>query len=353
MSIFWRFIFLFAFVVLCTPSTLFAQQTSGIGLSPSLIEEGADPGDVLKREMSVTNLSDSEQTYYLYTRDIATVMDGGRPVYAEEGAERTGYELSEWLGLSEVEIKLAPKQKKEILVTITVPDNATPGSHFGAVFVSMQPPRLREVGASVGYDVANIISIRISGDVTESAQIRSFRTDKLIYGTTDVSFTAEIENKGNVLIRPIGPLEVTNMFGKQVANITVNENQGGVFPFTKREFKVSWKDDGIGFGRYQVVLAMVYGEPGRQSTMSSTLSFWVLPMKIITPALIILAVLLLTTYFAVRMYIRRSVATMTGGRRLVRTRARRGGGMSSLVLVAIVMLCVTTLFLIILLALFA
>lgn len=346
---------LFFLLILSTallPAVSFAQTTSGIGLKPSLIEEGADPGDVLEKSISLTNLSDSEQTYYLFTRDISTVLDGGTPVYADPGAEKTGYELTQWLTLGQDEITLAPGQEVDVPVTISIPDSATPGSHFGGIFVSVQPPRFRQIGASVGYEVANIISIRISGDVTEGAQIRSFRTDNLVYSQTKVAFTADVENKGNVLIRPYGQIEVYNMFGKEVATIPVNESQGGVFPFTQREFMVTWEDDGVGFGRYQAVIAMIYGETGHHSTISSTVSFWILPMNIITPALIILAVLLLVSYLLVRMYIQRTIATMSGGRRLVR-RTRRSRGTSTLLLVAIVMLVVTALFLIILLALFA
>lgn len=351
MFLFRTFGIFFVAFFLALPATTFAQNASGVGLSPSLIEEGADPGETLDKEISVTNLSDTEQTYYLLKRDIVTVRDGGVPVYAEPGIEKTGFELTEWLTLSEEEITLLPGEKRDVAVSIAVPQDASPGSHFGGIFISMQPPRLRQVGASVGYEVANIVSIRISGDVTESALIRSFRTDNLVYGSTDVTFKAEIENKGNILIRPIGPVEVFNMFGEQVVTMTMNDSQSGVFPFTKRDFEVNWEDQGIGFGRYQAVLAMAYGSEGRQATISSTVSFWILPMNIITPALIILAILLLTAYFGVKMYIRRTVATMSGGRRLVRR--RKSGGTSTLLLVAIVMLAVTALFLIILLLLFA
>lgn len=349
---FFRAVFLFVlFISAVAPVSVAAQSSSGVGLQPSLIEKGANPGDQIDESITVTNLSDQEQTYYLILKDITTVAEGGRPVYADPGLEKTGFELTEWLNLETEEITLLPGEKREVGVVIDVPDDASPGSHFGGIFISMQPPRLRQVGASVGYEVANIVSIRISGDVTESALIRSFKTNKLVYGETNVQFSAEIENKGNVLVRPIGPVTVQNMFGKEVARMTLNESKSGIFPYTNRQFAITWKDENIGFGRYQASLAMSYGDLGRQATIVSSASFWILPMNIITPALIILGVLLLTTYIAVRMYIRRTVASMSGGRRLVRK--RRKGGTSTLLLIAIVMLVVTALFLIVLLLLFA
>ena len=347
-----KFGLLCLFALLMIPFSSHAQQSSGIGLKPSLIEEGADPGEVLDREIAISNLSDTEQTYYLFSRDIVTVRDGGVPVYANDNTEKTGFELTEWISIGVDEVTMQPGEEVTVPIKISVPDDATPGSHFGGVFVSMQPPRLRSVGASVGYEVANIISIRISGDVTQNAQIRSFKTDNLVYGKTDITFMTEVENKGNILVRPIGPLDVYNMFGKKVVSMTVNDSEGGVFPYTRRTFEINWKDEGLGFGRYQAVVSMAYGEGGRRATVSSTASFWILPMNIITPALIILGVLLLASYIAVRMYVRRTLATMSGGRRVVRRR-RRSRGSSTLLLVAIVMLGVTALFLLTLLVLFA
>ena len=333
------------------PTAQAQNVAAGIGLTPATIEESANPGETQNHKVQVTNLSGARQTYYVYTRDIVSVGAGGEPVFAREDEEKTGFELTQWVTLDVSEVTLDPDEATTINVEIAVPEDATPGSHFGAVFISMTPPKMRRSGASVGYEVANIISIRVAGDAVENAQIRSFSTDNYIHGQSKVNFRARIENKGTVLVRPTGPLEVYNMFGKRVALLTFNEKHAGVFPFTTRDFSIQWEDDGPGFGRYQAILSLVYGEQGRQSTISSTLSFWILPMNIIGPALGVLAVLLLISYVAVRLYIRRTVNTMSGSRRLVRR--RKSGGISALLTVAVVMLGVTALFLIILLALFA
>lgn len=334
-----------------TFSSALAQGQSGVGLKPATIEETADPGVTEKYTIEVTNLSGTQQTYYLFTRDIVGVADGGTPLFADEGQEKTGFEMTEWITLNIQEITLKPAQSGPVEVTVAIPENATPGSHFAGFFVSLTPPKMRSSGAAVGYDVASIISLRVAGDAFANAQIRSFSTDNYIHGESKVDFRARIENKGTVLVRPTGPLEIYNMFGKRVALATFNENKSGVFPFATREFELQWVDEGPGFGRYQARLSLLYGEQGRLSTISSTLSFWILPMNIIGPALGVLAVLLISSYIAVRVYIRRSMSSVVGGRRLVRR--QRGSGVSVLLTVAVVMLGVTALFLILLLALFA
>jgi hypothetical protein len=344
---------LFALLFFVFSTAAVFAQGAGIGIKPATIEDGAEPGESKEYSMGVTNLSNAEQTYYVFTRDIIGVESGGVPLYADEGAEKTGYELSEWVTLDVQEITVGAGEEYTINIAIDVPDFATPGSHFGGVFISMTPPKLRSTGAAVGYQVANIISIRVAGDAVANAQIRQFSTGNFIYGQSKVDFQARVENKGTVLVRPIGPLEVFNMFGKRVALLTFNESKAGVFPGTEREFEIVWEDEGPGFGRYQSILSLVYGDQGRQATISSTVSFWILPMNIILPALGVLAFLLLTAYIGVKLYIRSKLRVVAGGSRRIVSNRRRGGGMSALLLVTVVMLAVTALFLIILLALFA
>ena len=341
-------------VLFLIPSlALHAQEGSGIGISPAVIEEGLEPNQSKAYEISISNLSSTDQTYYLFTRDITDATDGGTPIYANKNQEKTGFELSQWVTLSTGEISIPANESKTIEITIDVPDNATPGSHFGAMFVSLDPPKLRTNGASVGYKVANIISIRVAGDAISNAQIRQFSTGDYIYGESKVDFQARIENKGTVLVRPIGPLEVENMFGKRVALMTFNESRAGIYPGRERVFDVVWEDEGPGFGRYQAILSLVYGENGSQATISSTVSFWILPLNIILPALGVLAFLLLSVYIVVKVYIRNKLQIMAGGSRRVISKRRNNGGMSALLLSTVVMLAVTALFLIILVAVFA
>ena len=219
----------------------------------------------------------------------------------------------------------------------------------GSLFLSSH----RESGASIGYEVANIISLRVAGEVNEQASVRQFSTDNYIYGSPNVTFNARIENSGNTLIRPTGPVEITNMFGTKVDNgLIFNESAAGVFPGDTREFTFEWKGEGYGFGRYEAILSPSYGEEGAKQTMSSSVTFWILPMNIVLPALGVLAVLLLSVYIGVKLYVRGKLSyyRAVGGRKLVK-RSQSSG--NPLLLIFLVMLTVTALFFIVLLILFA
>jgi hypothetical protein len=345
------------FISLVSLHSALAQGTAGVGIRPAIINEKLEPGEVRQFTIQLTNLSGTDQTYFLSRRDIIGVQPGGVPIFSDEDTVSTGYEISDWITLDKSEVFIPAEGSEAVSFLLTVPEGAVPGSHFGGVIVSVEPPEIRNSGASIGYEVANIVSIRIAGEANDAASIRQFATSQFIYGSTKVDFEARIENEGNTLVTPVGPLEISNMFGKRVAMLEFNETQSSVFPKTPNSdgfetFNITWEDSGIGFGRYEALLSLVYGDEGKKNTISSTVTFWILPMNIIGPALLVLVLLLGSVYLFIRVYVRRSVALLSAGtaRRLVRTRQR---SQFPVVLLLVTMLAVTALFLIILLLLFA
>lgn len=336
--------FMFAFTV--------SAQQAGVSIKPATIDEPLDPGTEKQYSVTIENLNSADQKFFLFTRNISGVKSGGVPIFAENNSENTGYELSDWITLPFTELDLPGNGQTTLSFTLKVPDNASPGSHFGGVFISVDPPEIQNSGAAVGYQVANIISIRVSGDAHEAAGIRQFSTSQYLYGSSKVEFSARIENEGNVLVKPIGPLEIYNMLGNKVGELMFNEDLAAVFPKSTREYSgIVWESESTGFGRYEAILSPIYGDEGARKTMSSTVTFWILPMNIIGPAAAVLAVILLITYAFVRLYIRRSLAHMGEGRRMIQRRKK--GGSSATLLIVVVSLTVTALFLIVLLALFA
>jgi hypothetical protein len=333
------------------PQVGLTQNGAGVRISPAVIEETLDPGTTKIYTFLVENLNASEQHYFLFTRNISDVAPGGAPIFADSNQEVTGFDLVDWITLPINELLLAPGEQRSIDFTINVPADASSGSHFGGVFVTADPPKFENSGAAVGYQVANIVSIRVSGEAVETASIRQFSTGKFLYGSQNIDFNVRIENAGNVLVRPIGPLEIYNSLGKKVGDVLFNEGRAGVFPGKTREFdNITWIGDSVGFGRYEAVLSAVYGDDGTRKTMSSTMTFWILPLSIIVPAAAVLGVLLIVTVVGVRIYINRALAQMTTGRRLIRRKQKKTSNTLPLV---VAILTVLALFLLAMLVLFA
>lgn len=352
MKFFRKYLFVFVLFFISF-STALAQEKAGITLIPATIEKAANPGDILEEGLKVTNNSTVDKEYYIYKRNIKGVESGGTPIFADAEEEITGYEISEWIEIPTEPIQIPAKSSVDLKVVIRIPETATPGSHFGGVFISAEAPKLRETGAGVGYEVASIVSIRISGDITDSARIRSFSSDKLLYSTKDVHFNAKVENQGNILIRPRGPVSITSMFSTKPEVFMVNDNLAGVFPGTVRDIDFTWSGDGVGFGRYEAVLALVYDGEDGQKTIDASLVFWIFPLKIMLTILGAFLAIIVAGYVFTKYYINQAIMRAAGGRRIVPQRYRKQVGISRFAFVFVSIMAVFVAFLLVVLVFFA
>lgn len=299
-------VFLVAFTIVVSDAS--AQQGEGVEVKPAIIQERVDPGGTYTYSVRARNVADTEKLFYITAADIKGADEDGRPIFAVEG-ETTAYDLSSWVTFSKKEVDLQPGQEVSISFTVKVPADASPGSHFGSILFSSDPPRLAKSGAAVGLKVGNIITLNISGEVVEEMRLREFSTEKLVYDAPPVSFNTKVENLGNTLLRPHGIIQVTDMFGKEVGSVEVNETAAAVFPGGDRIYKAVWEYEDFAFGRYQAILGVSYGDQVSK-TVTGTTSFWVLPLKPIAVGLGSLLAIVLILYMTVKMYIGKKLREM-------------------------------------------
>ncbi len=299
-----------AFMVALAAGTMFFSnpvraEPIGVTVQPSIIEERAEPGKTLFFTLQATNINPEKRIFYILTQNISGMAENGRPIFAKEG-EVTGLELSSWIKIGKEPFTLFPRQTKNIPFSIAVPKNAGPGAHIGSIFLATSAERPQATGVGVGYEVATIINLRVAGAIVEAASIREFSTDQAVYSKPEVTFRVKIANAGNVVVRPRGPLEITDMFGRPAATITINEAAGAILPQATRQFETTWSASGWSFGRYQALTSIAYGED-EQKTISAVLSFWILPLKIIAPVIGGIISLILIIFILVKLYIRKKL----------------------------------------------
>jgi hypothetical protein len=311
------------FLALVIPSTLSAQERVSLKISPTLIENNIEPGTTQEFVVHVQNLGTEEVKLYPLARDITGIDANQRPVYATPNAQGE-FGLGSWISYTESFLLVEPSETKDLHFTIKFPADAPPGSHMAGVFLSEQPTKEIKLGSSIGFEVGAILNFRVAGEVVEDTRIREFFTTKMIYGTPIVPFTLRLENLGNTFARPRGIIDITNMFGRKVTSLPVNEEEFGVFPKTTREFAAQWNSDELQIGRFEAVVALSIEGPNGSQTISRVLQFWVLPMNILMPTLGGLLFLILFVYVFLRLYVRRQLA----GVRTVRNLPRGASGLS-------------------------
>jgi hypothetical protein len=296
-----------------------ADNAITIKVAPSIIEELVKSGDVLSERITLTNQSNREITFYPYLRDFEAAADDeeGRAQLIAPGSEEGNF-ISSWIDISADGITLAPNKSQEVPFTINVPSNVGPGGYYGAVVFGTEAPQSKpgdaDKGAAIGIaeQAASLVLLQIAGQADERADVREFKTDKTVYSTPfNINFSTKIQNLGNVHVKPMGVIEITNMMGKKVATLTVNDKGGNILPKSYRLFSNNWSDS-FGFGRYEASLALSYGTPADQGgegkkTLTMFWSFWILPMKMIISAAISALILIILFIVFLKVYQRMAV----------------------------------------------
>ncbi|WP_329104022.1 DUF916 domain-containing protein [Micromonospora sp. NBC_01699] len=166
------------------------------------------PGATINRRIEVRNSSSEQRKIELYAAG-ASIEES---VFV--GADgRTANELSDWIGVEVPSVDLAPNSKKLVRVTITVPETASAGERYAAVWAQVtRPPsddsnvgQIRRVGVRVYLDIG-----------TGGEPATDFRVDGLAFGPPAGQWpvvTAEVHNTGGRALDMAGTLTLAHSSG--------------------------------------------------------------------------------------------------------------------------------------------
>ncbi len=265
----------------------------GLTITPFLLERQMQKGDTSNEIIDIINTSDQPMPVDITINDFVPVGDNGQQLFMDGGKGDPRYSLSSWITIeSNPKQNLAPHERTSLEFSIHPPMNAEDGGHYGAILFSFMPPQPEGSAVAVAQKLGAIILVKL-GKVSESGQIVKFGAIKFFHEYPPVEFTTVFKNTGNVHVKPRGSIVVTNMFGRKIASVLVNENANNVLADTERAFTSTWKDR-FGFGPYRAEVRLVYGDSGQIETARTT--FWIIPWKItlaVAAGLFILLVLLI------------------------------------------------------------
>lgn len=268
-------------------------------VEPGKIEIDVNPGDTVTKDISITSRITTPTKFDMSVEDFEGSQSEDQPVVL------LGDKASPWSFKDNITPALSAftlnfGDRIDLPVTVTVPANAAPGGYFSAVIVSDEP----QVDADTAADgattriisrVAVLFFIKVAGVASSSGSVSDFRinTPHVVYSQSPDGFKILFNNTGNEYLVPYGEIHVTNMIGRDVADIPVNAFFA--LPDSLRYLTVEWGDTGFRFGRYTATLQLNRGYGGLVDTR--TISYWVLPWKIIAPILAGLIVIAFFIYF--------------------------------------------------------
>ena len=266
-----------------------AQGGRGVGISPLTFELTANSGDVIVNQLKVYNPSDSTIGIKMEVEDFTVAGEMGQVKI--EPAETETYSIARWVKMEPEEFSLNPGEQKYVTFTISVPENAEPGGHYGSILAGTTAIVGGEfVGAAVAGRVGALVLISVSGEIKEDLMVKEFSNSGYSeYGP--INFTIRFENKGTVHTKPKGFITIVNLFGKKVTDIEIL--QQNVLPDSVRKIETSWNKKWLWGGKYTATLSGSYGVDNTPFS-PAVITFWAFPWKAGVGILIVIILLILS-----------------------------------------------------------
>lgn len=288
-----------------------AQGSVSLSVSPTIFQMTANPEQEWRSTMRVVNTNPFELTIYSEVVNFRPLGEDGSsqfiPVNTSDDVQDT---LAEWVSVPDTAFVIPPEQTIEIPIVIKLPADAPPGGHYAAVLVGTRPPESKSDTTRVETSqvVSSLIFLRVSGDINESGNIRTFRTTESVIESPSATFELRFENTGNVHLRPEGEIRIFNMWGQERGVIPINQKTlfGNILSESIRSFNFTWTGEWspADIGRYTAVATLAYGEDQRQFTSADT-AFWLIPWKILFGIILVIMVIITLISWLIKLYVRK------------------------------------------------
>lgn len=214
------------------------SSTAALTISPTKIEVSADPGQTIVGEIELFNEETETKTFFTSYENFEPRGETGSPFFVGGGVG-----LASWISAQQ-SLQITPGERVVVPYTITIPNDATPGGYFAAVFFGSQPPAT-SVGSevSIGGKVGTLVLLRVNGEVTETGGVIAFSAgvdNGFLFTSVPVPLTYRFSNDGGDRAIPRGEIVITNVFGGHVTTLNANPNEGSVLPNSVRKFELVW-----------------------------------------------------------------------------------------------------------------
>lgn len=288
-----------------------AQAAQGavlsVGLSPVLTAEDLRPGETFTLAAHVS--SGGNQPFHAQVRVRTAVLntDGGFDL-EDPGPEL--WSAGGWLSVEPSEFDLAPNERRDLTVTVKVPEGTPDGEYFAAFSVTAAPTAGPDsdptsgISARLSGSVASVICIAVGQGIPRSARLVPYgdvprrvgpgetflgRLGRglehwwlsLVIGDRNVALLAEggvfrvfapLANTGRVHIQP----RVTAVFKRGDTVVGTSVVTGDIIlPGDKKVVEVPWPTAPL-YGRYSLELKVEYGGP---EPLTAVRDFLILPVK--------------------------------------------------------------------------
>lgn len=289
-------------------------------ISPLPILLNVKPGNSVSTDLRVNNPSAHDEKFKVVVKTFTQDGANGNVTLHDPTAAD---DFINWISFSKTEFDAPPGLWQTVKMTVNVPKTASFGYYFAVEFTSANAPvKTAGTGTSIQGAVASFVLLNAeTPGEKRQMQVTSFTADHRFYEFLPASFTIRLHNSGNVFAGASGNIFIKRG-SKQIDVLNVNENHGLVLPGSNRLFSVSWNSgfpvykavtgsDGqpvpdkngnpkkkltwnfgqvskLRFGHYTAQLALIYNDGQRDVPITGSVSFWVIPWRLVGAIVFIL-----------------------------------------------------------------
>jgi archaellum component FlaF (FlaF/FlaG flagellin family) len=306
-----------------------APHDFNLQVTPSPIVTTVTPGVKSTQNLKIYNNGTAAENLKIEPRTFTYDSDTGHVSLNDTAPP----DIADWISFAQPKFTIQPGQSMSNQIILNVPKTAGFSYSFAVVITRQNPPKpaggTREVTGSLA--IFTLVNVNRPG-ATSSLEVSKFSVAKHVYEYLPASFSIRFSNNGNTITQPYGNLFIQRGSGSAspLASLTVNQTKGYILPGTERTLTVSWNDGfphyktitGAGgkqtqkliwdwgnlsklrIGRYTAHLVAVYNQAGRDVPIEGTVSFWVIPWKILLTLTIVVLLVLFALFVMTRSIVR-------------------------------------------------
>jgi len=307
-----------------TPATPVIPNDFNLQITPSPLVITVTPGVKSQTELKIRNGGSGTEQLKIEPRSFTLENDSTKVNLQDT----TPPDIGNWISFSQARFTALPGEWTTEDITFNVPKTAGFSYSFALVISRQSDPKPTSAGRLIKGSVAVFTLVNVDRPgATSQLQVSSFSASKHVYDYLPATFSVKFKNTGNTIAQPYGNIFVGRSANEKnpLGTLTVNQTKGYILPGTERTITATW-DDGfpvykanntngaasqkliwnwanlsrMRIGRYTAHLVAVYNQAGRDVPIEGTVTFWVIPWKI----LLVLLIILLLVVFAVVVLIR-------------------------------------------------
>lgn len=232
-----------------------------IALSPVSKSYKFDAGTTHSDSLTVINDGTVGYDFKVYAAPYSVTGEDYKPDFF---TTRKNTDIESWVKFEQTTYTLEAGESLKLPYTVEVPADATPGGHYGVIFVETQPKDSQRETSSVERKkrIGTLLYATVNGTFEMGGTFKGIRTPGLQF-TSPLKSELNVENTGNSDFQVETVLAVSDLFGNRKFTDTKKYQ---LLPKTERKIVLTW-DQAPGFGFYEVTTSAKFLD--QQTTRTS------------------------------------------------------------------------------------